>query len=358
MCTLHGSTAKRQHMCILQYFCCRHTYEIENKQKRNRIVIPSRSASLAASFLRLQERRQLRERKKSPKKKLFLCSMCKTHCFDSDSSGTEQTVNLTTPPIRISFKSPEGPSVMEIEPRQYKKPIRKRKHSSKQRSRKHAKKSELVDNNEHDGEEVAEETPLAVALDTTNCVNGATARNTSEEDSTNDALIIDLPGEHSVKGKKKKPQPVKNQSTTTSSNNANITEHSPSNSDQPQPTQTKTKARLRKQKYAPKVNRNSKPNASNSADDPGVSVVSERTSRFVSTYESADGKHISVGDIIWGKIVGFPWWPGRVCTITVSENQEGITMGHIADIDWYCSPTKSHLSCADIYPFLEEFSKR
>jgi len=87
-------------------------------------------------------------------------------------------------------------------------------------------------------------------------------------------------------------------------------------------------------------------------------VVSEKLTRNVLTYSGADGKHINVGDVIWGKIVGFPWWPGRVCDILVTENHDGIIMEHVADIDWYASPTRSSLPCSQIYPFLDEFEKR
>jgi PWWP domain. len=28
----------------------------------------------------------------------------------------------------------------------------------------------------------------------------------------------------------------------------------------------------------------------------------------------SDGNNPSVGDIVWGKVHGFPWWPGKVST--------------------------------------------
>lgn len=28
---------------------------------------------------------------------------------------------------------------------------------------------------------------------------------------------------------------------------------------------------------------------------------------------TANGRRMDVGDVVWGKIHGFPWWPGKVC---------------------------------------------
>lgn len=30
---------------------------------------------------------------------------------------------------------------------------------------------------------------------------------------------------------------------------------------------------------------------------------------------TASGRRMDVGDVVWGKIHGFPWWPGKVCII-------------------------------------------
>nr|CAI9697267.1 unnamed protein product [Rangifer tarandus platyrhynchus] len=37
-----------------------------------------------------------------------------------------------------------------------------------------------------------------------------------------------------------------------------------------------------------------------------------------------DGRTICVGDIVWAKIHGFPWWPARILTITVSRKDSGL----------------------------------
>lgn len=45
--------------------------------------------------------------------------------------------------------------------------------------------------------------------------------------------------------------------------------------------------------------------------------ASQLSFRFTTTpvahYLTATGRRMDVGDIVWGKIHGFPWWPGKVC---------------------------------------------
>ncbi|XP_061184075.1 PWWP domain-containing protein 2A-like [Saccostrea echinata] len=71
-----------------------------------------------------------------------------------------------------------------------------------------------------------------------------------------------------------------------------------------------------------------------------------------------DGRTIHVGDIVWGKIKGFPWWPGRVLSISVSERDGGIVIRRLAHVSWFGSSTMSHIQCSDLYPFLEDFKLR
>ncbi|CAH0683287.1 unnamed protein product [Spodoptera exigua] len=58
---------------------------------------------------------------------------------------------------------------------------------------------------------------------------------------------------------------------------------------------------------------------------------------------------VSVGDIVWGKVVGFPWWPGKVLNVTPSSR------AHVA---WYASTTSSLMPCDSLSPFLEDFKLR
>lgn len=67
--------------------------------------------------------------------------------------------------------------------------------------------------------------------------------------------------------------------------------------------------------------------------------------------EGVGGKllRVSPGDIVWGKVVGFPWWPGRVLSVTASSK------AHVA---WYASTTSSLMPCDSLSPFLEDYKIR
>ncbi|KAG6447893.1 hypothetical protein O3G_MSEX005238 [Manduca sexta] len=58
---------------------------------------------------------------------------------------------------------------------------------------------------------------------------------------------------------------------------------------------------------------------------------------------------VSPGDIVWGKVVGFPWWPGRVLSVSSSSS------AHVA---WYASTTSSLMPCDSLSPFLEDYKIR
>lgn len=62
------------------------------------------------------------------------------------------------------------------------------------------------------------------------------------------------------------------------------------------------------------------------------------------------GGRLLVGDVVWGKIQGFPWWPGKVLNITNQDNQ-----GPQAQVAWYGSSTSSLMQCDQLSPYLENF---
>lgn len=78
----------------------------------------------------------------------------------------------------------------------------------------------------------------------------------------------------------------------------------------------------------------------------------------VSTGSLPDGRSIRVGDVVWGKIHGFPWWPGKILCITVSQRDNGTVITQMAQIAWCGSSTMSHMPCSELYPFLEDFKYR
>ena len=81
-------------------------------------------------------------------------------------------------------------------------------------------------------------------------------------------------------------------------------------------------------------------------------------SQSVSKCVMADDRTIHVEDIVWGKIQGFPWWPGRVMSIMVTQKDNGIIITQTAHVAWFGSSTMSHMQCSELYPFLEDFKLR
>lgn len=70
------------------------------------------------------------------------------------------------------------------------------------------------------------------------------------------------------------------------------------------------------------------------------------------------GREMSVGDIVWGKIHGFPWWPGKVLALTVSQRDNGALMNQQAHVSWFGSSTSSYMPCNQLTPFLDDFKIR
>ena len=78
----------------------------------------------------------------------------------------------------------------------------------------------------------------------------------------------------------------------------------------------------------------------------------------VTSCTTKEGSTFTIDDIVWGKIHGFPWWPGRVCTMTVSKKDNGIVIAQLARVAWFGSATVSHMPCAELCPFLRDFKLR
>ncbi|NXN98427.1 PWP2A protein, partial [Rhinopomastus cyanomelas] len=88
------------------------------------------------------------------------------------------------------------------------------------------------------------------------------------------------------------------------------------------------------------------------------SLKTEVFSKNVSKCVTPDGRTVCVGDIVWAKIYGFPWWPARILTITVSRKDNGLLVRQEARISWFGSTTTSFLALAQLSPFLESFQVR
>ncbi|XP_015904716.1 PWWP domain-containing protein 2B [Parasteatoda tepidariorum] len=70
------------------------------------------------------------------------------------------------------------------------------------------------------------------------------------------------------------------------------------------------------------------------------------------------GREMTVGDIVWGKIHGFPWWPGKVLALTVSQSYNGAPVNQQAHVTWFGSSTSSFMPCNQLTPFLDDFKIR
>lgn len=65
-------------------------------------------------------------------------------------------------------------------------------------------------------------------------------------------------------------------------------------------------------------------------------------------------QELRVGEVIWGKVHGHPWWPGRILGILChsTENDAGFVK-----VAWYGSTTTSDISCSFLMTFQENFKQ-
>ncbi|XP_017783359.1 PREDICTED: PWWP domain-containing protein 2A-like [Nicrophorus vespilloides] len=63
-----------------------------------------------------------------------------------------------------------------------------------------------------------------------------------------------------------------------------------------------------------------------------------------------DGCRMTVGEVVWGKLPGFPWWPARILTLSSCEG--GDCQAHIS---WFGSTTSSLLQCNQLCLYLDNF---
>ncbi|XP_036402707.1 PWWP domain-containing protein 2B [Megalops cyprinoides] len=72
-----------------------------------------------------------------------------------------------------------------------------------------------------------------------------------------------------------------------------------------------------------------------------------------------EGHAVAVGDVVWGKIHGFPWWPARVLSISGRKEERQREMSWPeATVSWFGSPTTSQLSVSKLSPFRDFFRSR
>ncbi|XP_068217434.1 PHD finger protein rhinoceros-like [Palaemon carinicauda] len=72
----------------------------------------------------------------------------------------------------------------------------------------------------------------------------------------------------------------------------------------------------------------------------------------------SDGRIMKIGDVVWGKIHGFPWWPAKVIAIRILREVNGETKWQQAHVSWYGSSTQSLMPADTLQPFLQMFKVR
>ncbi|VDL20439.1 unnamed protein product [Hymenolepis diminuta] len=60
-----------------------------------------------------------------------------------------------------------------------------------------------------------------------------------------------------------------------------------------------------------------------------------------------------IGDVVWGKLSGWPWWPARITRLCLRP-----PYACIAQITWFGTNETNELSCEKILPFLANYQKK
>lgn len=140
-------------------------------------------------------------------------------------------------------------------------------------------------------------------------------------------------------------EPERNQSSTISNalslNSSNLstvtttnTEHQPNTEQQPQKHKTKSANNI---KYTQRMTWQLQPQ---------VTPTDNRNP-------------VSVGDIVWGKVHGHPWWPGKVLAISGIRNEDSKNpWNRDAHVSWFGSNTSSIMPLHSLQLFLPNFAKR
>lgn len=88
----------------------------------------------------------------------------------------------------------------------------------------------------------------------------------------------------------------------------------------------------------------------------GMKIVNSDNSKTTVKYDPSC-RTFQVGDIVWGKVQGHPWWPGRIVSLdaTIEEQQLYPCKAVVA---WYNSNTCSIITARRLYKFDESYDLR
>ncbi|KAK4310712.1 hypothetical protein Pmani_017741 [Petrolisthes manimaculis] len=93
-------------------------------------------------------------------------------------------------------------------------------------------------------------------------------------------------------------------------------------------------------------------------EQPSAALLMRLSWQEVQQCQVSDGRVMAVGDVVWGKIHGFPWWPAKVMAIRVLQEGSRDTKWQQAHVSWYGSSTSSMMPASTLQPFLKMFKMR
>ncbi|XP_063840297.1 uncharacterized protein LOC135089040 [Scylla paramamosain] len=102
----------------------------------------------------------------------------------------------------------------------------------------------------------------------------------------------------------------------------------------------------------------SAPNIGGMEEEQSAALLMKLSWKEVDRCEVDKGRVMAVGDVVWGKIHGFPWWPAKVMAIRVLRERNGDAQCQQAHVSWYGSSTSSLMPANTLQPFLQMFKMR
>lgn len=236
--------------------------------------------------------------------------------------GEGEGTVVKIPPLSGDFNEDSGVSCdMNKTPT---KPESKAAKKAMKKARKQAKKNSALD------KKVTNQSPKRI---------GALSPRNNQSDST--ACILEKRHKHKVKHKKKYKMDKKRDENTTKGVDSESVDYF-----------NNIKEHCMNQKLAISVRRLSSNSYERSEND--LESDSDEWEEVVpdfpeNSHQGVGGSllNVSPGDIVWGKVGGFPWWPGQVSSVTSKSR------AHVA---WFASKTSSLVPCDSLSHFLADYN--